>query len=101
MLPLMFRFFRFPAGDIPSATCVEAAQRKHHLARMQADYLPLDVSNGHQVSWRRESSDLESEDESDMKNLNFVPKMRTLRQRMTEHMGEFVPFLPVVVAWFY
>ncbi|KFO86585.1 GC-rich sequence DNA-binding factor 2, partial [Buceros rhinoceros silvestris] len=84
-------------GHIPSAACVEAAQRKRHLARTQADYLPLDVSNGHQVSWRRESSDLESEDESDMKNLNFVPKMRTLRQRMTEHMGEFVPFLPVVV----
>lgn len=36
-----------------------------------------------------------------MKNLNFVPKMRTLRETMTEHMGEFVPFLPVVVALFY
>jgi len=36
-----------------------------------------------------------------MKNLSFVPKMRTLRQRMTEHMGEFVPFLPVLVALFY
>lgn len=36
-----------------------------------------------------------------MKTLNFVPKMKTLRQRMTEHMGEFVPFLTVVVALFY
>ncbi|KAF1492936.1 GC-rich sequence DNA-binding factor 2, partial [Pygoscelis antarcticus] len=84
-------------GNIPSAACIDAARRKRHLARTWADYLPLDVSNSHQVSRRRESSDLESEDESDMKTLNFVPKMRTLRQRMTEHMGEFVPFLPVVV----
>ncbi|KFP39071.1 GC-rich sequence DNA-binding factor 2, partial [Chlamydotis macqueenii] len=83
-------------GNIPSAACIDAARRKRHLARTQADYLPLDVSNSRQVSRRRESSDLESEDESDMKNLNFVPKMRPLRQRMTEHMGEFVPFLPVV-----
>ncbi|KFQ49332.1 GC-rich sequence DNA-binding factor 2, partial [Pelecanus crispus] len=84
-------------GYIPSAACIDAARRKRHLARTRADYLPLDVSNSHQVSQRRESSDLESEDESDTKNLNFVPKMRTLRQRMTEHMGEFVSFLPVVV----
>ncbi|XP_075271054.1 intron Large complex component GCFC2 isoform X2 [Opisthocomus hoazin] len=73
-------------GKIPSAACIDAARRKRHLARAQADYLPLDVSNSDQVSRRRESSDLESEDESDMKNLSFVPKMRTLRQRMTEHM---------------
>ncbi|KFM03868.1 GC-rich sequence DNA-binding factor 2, partial [Aptenodytes forsteri] len=84
-------------GNIPSAACIDAARRKRHLARTRADYLPLDVSNSHRVSRRRESSDLESEDEADMKTLNFVPKMRTLRQRMTEHMGEFVPFLPVVV----
>ncbi|NWQ90516.1 GCFC2 factor, partial [Burhinus bistriatus] len=83
--------------NIPSAACIDAARRKRHLARARADYLPLDVSNSHQVSWRKESSDLESEDESDMRNLNFVPKMRTLRQRVTEHMGKFVPFLPVVV----
>lgn len=93
--------FPFNVGNIPSAACIEAARRKRHLARTRPDYLPLDVSNSHQVSQRRESSDLESEDESDMKNLNFVPKMRTVRERMTEHMGEFVPFLPVVVALFY
>ncbi|NXK08725.1 GCFC2 factor, partial [Herpetotheres cachinnans] len=85
-----------PGGN-PSAACMEAAQRKCHLAGTQADYLPLDVSNSHRVSQRRGSSDLESEDESDTKNLSFVPKMRTLRQRMAEHMGECVPFLPVVV----
>ncbi|XP_076188794.1 intron Large complex component GCFC2 isoform X2 [Aptenodytes patagonicus] len=73
-------------GNIPSAACIDAARRKCHLARTRADYLPLDVSNSRQVSRRRESSDLESEDEADMKTLNFVPKMRTLRQRMTEHM---------------
>ncbi|NXG63809.1 GCFC2 factor, partial [Hemiprocne comata] len=84
-------------SNTPSAACVEAARRKRHLARTQADYLPLDVSNSHQVSQRRESSDLESEDESDMKNLSFAPQMKTLRQRMTEHMGESLPFLPVVV----
>ncbi|NWY52016.1 GCFC2 factor, partial [Chionis minor] len=84
-------------GNIPSAACIDAARRKRHLARTRADYLLLDVSNSHQVSRRRESSDFESEDESDMRNLNFVPKMRTLRQRMTEHMGKFVPFLPAVV----
>ncbi|NXC50140.1 GCFC2 factor, partial [Penelope pileata] len=84
-------------GGIPSADCVEAARRRRHLARTQADYLPLDVSNGRQVSQRREGSDLESEDESEMSNLHFAPKMRTLRQRMAEHMGEFVPLLPVVV----
>nr|XP_027311122.2 intron Large complex component GCFC2 isoform X2 [Anas platyrhynchos] len=71
--------------NIPSAACIESARRKRHLARTQADYLPLDVSNGHQVSRRRESSD-ESEDGSDMKNLSFAPKMRTLRERMAEHM---------------
>lgn len=81
-------------GDIPSTACIEAARRKRQLARTQADYLPLDASNSHQVSGRRESSDLESEDESDVKNVNFVPKMRTLRERMAEHMGEFVPFYP-------
>ncbi|XP_063186661.1 intron Large complex component GCFC2 isoform X1 [Chroicocephalus ridibundus] len=73
-------------GGIPSAACIDAARRKRHVARTQADYLPLDVSNSRQVSRRRESSDLESEDESDMRSLNFAPKMRTLRQRMTEHM---------------
>ncbi|XP_074942773.1 intron Large complex component GCFC2 isoform X2 [Phalacrocorax aristotelis] len=73
-------------GNIPSAACIDAARRKRHLARTRADYLPLDVSNSHQVSQRRESSDLESEDESDTKNLNFAPKMRTLRQRITEHL---------------
>ncbi|NXJ81674.1 GCFC2 factor, partial [Trogon melanurus] len=82
--------------NIPSAAHIEAARRNRHLARTQADYLPLNVSNSRQVSRRSGSSDLESEDESDTKNLNFVPKMRTLRQRMMEHMGEFVLFLPVV-----
>ncbi|NXY13340.1 GCFC2 factor, partial [Atrichornis clamosus] len=81
-------------GNIPSAADIEAARRKRHLARTEADYLPLDVSDSPQVSRRRGSSDLESEDESETKNLNFAPKMRTLRQRMTEHMGEFVLFLP-------
>eukprot|EP00075_Anas_platyrhynchos_P021869 XP_027311122.1 GC-rich sequence DNA-binding factor 2 isoform X2 [Anas platyrhynchos] len=71
--------------NIPSAACIESARRKRHLARTQADYLPLDVSNGRQVSRRRESSD-ESEDGSDMKNLSFAPKMRTFRERMAEHM---------------
>ncbi|NWX24766.1 GCFC2 factor, partial [Aegotheles bennettii] len=84
-------------SDAPSAACIESARRKHHLARTGADYLPLDVSNSRGVSRGRESSDFESEDESDMKNLNFVPKTRTLRQRITEHMGEFVLFLPVAV----
>ncbi|XP_009875784.1 PREDICTED: GC-rich sequence DNA-binding factor 2-like, partial [Apaloderma vittatum] len=72
--------------NIPSAAHTEAARRNRHLARTQADYLPLNVSNSHQVSRRRGSSDLESEDESDTKNLDFVPEMRTLRQRMMEHM---------------
>ncbi|NWH96719.1 GCFC2 factor, partial [Tichodroma muraria] len=81
-------------GNIPSAAHIEAARRKRHLARTEADYLPLDVSNSPQVSQRRGSSDLESEDESETKNLDFAPKMRTLRQRMTEDMGEFVMFLP-------
>ncbi|NXS02512.1 GCFC2 factor, partial [Oxylabes madagascariensis] len=78
-------------GGIPSAAHAEAARRKRFLARRtEADYLPLDVSNSPQVPQRRGSSDLESEDESETKNLNFAPKMRTLRQRMTEDMGEFV-----------
>ncbi|NXY60119.1 GCFC2 factor, partial [Callaeas wilsoni] len=81
-------------GNIPSAAHVEAARRKRHLARTEADYLPLDVSNSPQVPQRRGSSDLESEDESETKNLDFAPKMRTLRQRMTEDMGKFVAFLP-------
>ncbi|NXG45182.1 GCFC2 factor, partial [Psilopogon haemacephalus] len=79
-------------GNIPSTACIKAARRKRQLARTQADYLPLDASDSHRSSRRRESSDLESEDESDVKNVSFVPKMRTLRERMAEHMGEFVPF---------
>ncbi|NWR75120.1 GCFC2 factor, partial [Centropus unirufus] len=75
-------------GGIPSAACIDAARRRRHLARTGADYLPLEAPNSHQASWRREGSDLESEDESERKNLDFAPKMRTLRQRMTEHMGE-------------
>ncbi|XP_025948109.2 intron Large complex component GCFC2 isoform X2 [Dromaius novaehollandiae] len=74
-------------GNIPSAACIEAARRKRHLARTQADYLPLDVVNNRWVSRRRESSGLESEDDADMRNLSFAPKARTLRQRMTEHMA--------------
>ncbi|NWW55770.1 GCFC2 factor, partial [Ifrita kowaldi] len=81
-------------GDIPSAALIEAAWRKRHLARTEADYLPLDVSNSPQVPQRGGSSDLDSEDESETKKLDFAPKMRTLRQRMTEDMGEFVLFLP-------
>ncbi|XP_031460773.1 GC-rich sequence DNA-binding factor 2 [Phasianus colchicus] len=73
-------------GCVPSAGCTVAAQRRCRLARPQADYLPLDVSNVRQPSRRRESSDSESEDESYMNNLHFVPKMRSLRQRMAEHM---------------
>ncbi|XP_041336773.1 intron Large complex component GCFC2 [Pyrgilauda ruficollis] len=73
-------------GNIPSAAHVEAARRKRHLARTEADYLALDVSNSPQVPQRRGSSDLDSEDESETKNLEFAPKMRTLRQRMTEDM---------------
>ncbi|NXD69549.1 GCFC2 factor, partial [Eolophus roseicapillus] len=84
-------------GHIPSADCIEAARRKRQIARAQDDYLPLDVSNSHEVSRRRGGGDLESEDESDTENLDFVPKMKTLRQRMTEHMGEFVLFLLAVV----
>lgn len=91
---LPYVFSLFDAGNIPSAAQVEAARRKRHLARTEADYLPLDVSNSPQVPQRRGSSDLESEDESETKNLDFAPKMRTLRQRMTEDMGEFVVFLP-------
>ncbi|NWI11058.1 GCFC2 factor, partial [Crypturellus soui] len=81
------------AGNIPDAGSIEAARRKRHLARTQADYLPLDVLNSHHVSRRRASSDLESEDDTDMRHLNFAPKARTLRQRMAEHIGEFLPFL--------
>ncbi|XP_030091896.1 intron Large complex component GCFC2 isoform X2 [Serinus canaria] len=73
-------------GNIPSAAHIEAARRKCHLARTEADYLALDVSNSPQVPQRRGSSDLESEDESETKNLDFAPKMKTLRQRMTEDM---------------
>ncbi|XP_062494413.1 intron Large complex component GCFC2 isoform X2 [Pezoporus occidentalis] len=72
-------------GHILSADCIEAARRKRQIARIQDDYLPLDVSNSHEVSRRRRGYGLESEDESDTENLDFVPKMKTLRQRMTEH----------------
>ncbi|XP_041888789.1 intron Large complex component GCFC2 isoform X4 [Corvus kubaryi] len=72
--------------NIPSAAHIEAARRKRHLARTEADYLPLDVSNSPLVPQRRGNSDLDSEDESETTNLDFAPKMRTLRQRMTEDM---------------
>ncbi|KAJ7399699.1 GC-rich sequence DNA-binding factor 2 [Pitangus sulphuratus] len=74
------------SGDVPSAAHIESARRKRHLARTRADYLPLDVSNSHQVSRGRRSSDFESEDETETKNIDFAPKMKTLRQRMTEQM---------------
>ncbi|XP_069706851.1 intron Large complex component GCFC2 isoform X2 [Phaenicophaeus curvirostris] len=73
-------------GGVPSAAGIDAARRRRHLASTRADYLPLDVSNSRQASRRRGSSDLESEDEPERENLDFAPKMRTLRQRMTEHM---------------
>ncbi|KAM9563473.1 intron Large complex component GCFC2 isoform 1-T1 [Guaruba guarouba] len=73
-------------GHIPSADCIEAARRKRQIAGTQDDYLPLNVSNSREVSRRRKGGDVESEDESDTENLDFVPKMKTLRQRMTEHM---------------
>ncbi|XP_050171371.1 intron Large complex component GCFC2 isoform X2 [Myiozetetes cayanensis] len=74
------------SGDVPSAALIESARRKRHLARTKADYLPLDVSNSHQVSRGRRSSDFESEDETETKNIDFAPKMKTLRQRMSEQM---------------
>ncbi|NWS99029.1 GCFC2 factor, partial [Mionectes macconnelli] len=85
------------AGDIASAAHIGSARRRRHLARTRADYLPLDVSNSRQVSRRRTSSDFESEDETETKNIDFAPKMKTLRQRMTEQMSEFVLFLPVAL----
>ncbi|NWU81062.1 GCFC2 factor, partial [Onychorhynchus coronatus] len=84
-------------GDIPSTAHIESARRKRPLARTKADYLPLDVSNSRQVSRGRRSSDFESEDETEAKSIDFAPKMKTLRQRMTEQMGEFVLFLPVAL----
>ncbi|NWU06603.1 GCFC2 factor, partial [Cephalopterus ornatus] len=85
------------SGNIPGAAHIESARRKRHLARTKADYLPLDVSNSRQVSRGRRSSDFESEDESETKNIDFAPKTKTLRQRMSEQMGEFVLFLPVAL----
>ncbi|NXK91714.1 GCFC2 factor, partial [Formicarius rufipectus] len=85
------------SGDTPSAAHAEGARSKRRSARAEAEYLPLDVSNRCQGPRRRQSSDVESEDESETKNLDFAPKMRTLRQRMTEEMGEFVLFLLVAL----
>ncbi|XP_019392847.1 PREDICTED: GC-rich sequence DNA-binding factor 2 isoform X1 [Crocodylus porosus] len=75
-----------PPGTFPSAAYIQAARRKRQLARTREDYISLDTSDGHQVSQRKESSDLESEEESDHeRKLSFTPKTKSLRQRMAEH----------------
>ncbi|KAM6179733.1 intron Large complex component GCFC2 isoform 2-T2 [Erethizon dorsatum] len=74
------------AVQIPDAAFIEAARRKRELARVQGDYIPLDVKHPSTTSAVKRNSDEDPESEPDdyEKRILFTPKPQTLRQRMAE-----------------
>ncbi|XP_023574175.1 GC-rich sequence DNA-binding factor 2 [Octodon degus] len=71
---------------IPDAAFIQAARRKRELARVQGDYIPLDVKHPSTISAveRDSEEDPESEPDDHEKRILFTPKPQTLRQRMAE-----------------
>uniref|UniRef100_U3ENB3 GC-rich sequence DNA-binding factor 2 isoform 1 n=1 Tax=Callithrix jacchus TaxID=9483 RepID=U3ENB3_CALJA len=74
------------AVEIPDAAFIQAARRKRELARVQDDYISLDVEHASTIfGMKRESEDdPESEPDDHEKRIPFTLKPQTLRQRMVE-----------------
>uniref|UniRef100_H3AQI8 GC-rich sequence DNA-binding factor 2 n=1 Tax=Latimeria chalumnae TaxID=7897 RepID=H3AQI8_LATCH len=79
------------ADRIPDASVIQAARRKRQLARAQGDFIPLDTSHGYNPPTQESEGDLDSDREPDdhERRIEFAPKSKTLRQRMTETIGNF------------
>ncbi|XP_006000092.1 GC-rich sequence DNA-binding factor 2 isoform X1 [Latimeria chalumnae] len=77
------------ADRIPDASVIQAARRKRQLARAQGDFIPLDTSHGYNPPTQESEGDLDSDREPDdhERRIEFAPKSKTLRQRMTETIG--------------
>ncbi|KAK2092731.1 GC-rich sequence DNA-binding factor 2, partial [Saguinus oedipus] len=71
---------------IPDAAFIQAARRKRELARVQDDYISLDVEHASTISGMKIESedDPESEPDDHEKRIPFTLKPQTLRQRMVE-----------------
>ncbi|KAM9466322.1 intron Large complex component GCFC2 [Clarias gariepinus] len=86
--------FKKKTVNIPNAEKIRAAKDQRRRARAQRDYIPLeaDEENDVEVGDRvQDESDGEhgSDDEPDdhERRIEFAPKPKTLRERMTEKMG--------------
>ncbi|XP_034163987.2 GC-rich sequence DNA-binding factor 2 [Pangasianodon hypophthalmus] len=86
--------FKTQTVNIPNAEKIRAAKEQRRRARAQRDYIPLDADqeSGAEVGDRaQDESDREhgSDDEPDdhERRIQFAPKSKTLRERMTEKMG--------------
>ncbi|KAK3537943.1 hypothetical protein QTP70_024539 [Hemibagrus guttatus] len=86
--------FKSQTVNIPNAEKIRAAKEQRRRARAQRDYIPLDTDeeNEAEVGDRlQDESDRErcSDDELDdhERTIQFAPKSKTLRERMTEKMG--------------
>lgn len=80
---------------IPNAEKIRAAKEQRRRARAQRDYIPVDADQDSEAELRdgaRDDSDKEhgSNDEPDdhERRIQFAPKSKTLRERMTEKMGK-------------
>lgn len=81
--------------NIPNAEKIRAAKEQRRKARAQRDYIPLDADeeNEAEVGDRaQDESEKErcSDDELDdhERRIQFAPKSKTLKERMTEKMGK-------------
>lgn len=81
--------------NIPNAEKIRAAKEQRRRARAQRDYLPLDADEESEAelgdgapdeSDRDHGSDDEPDDHE--RRIQFAPKPKTLRERMTEKMGK-------------
>ncbi|MCJ8737017.1 hypothetical protein PDJAM_G00019030 [Pangasius djambal] len=86
--------FKTQTVNIPNAEKIRAAKEQRRRARAQRDYIPLDADqeSGAEVGdGAQDESDREhgSDDEPDdhERRIQFAPKSKTLRERMTEKMG--------------
>lgn len=81
--------------NIPNAEKIRAAKEQRRRARAQRDYIPLDEDQeseaevGDRVQDEGDGehgSDAEPDDHE--RRIQFAPKSKTLRERMTEKMGK-------------
>lgn len=81
--------------SIPNAEKIRAAKEQRRRARAQRNYIPLDADQEGEAALEdraQSESDGErgSDDEPDdhERRIQFAPKPKTLRERMTEKMGK-------------